>query len=77
MSMAAYDRQGVLCVGVVGSCRMQTVVVFRVAPGHTQEETVFAVSEYVESSCLYGKESMKHRLAGCCFQRQPTANDVS
>lgn len=62
MSMAAYDRKGVLCVGVVRSCRMPIVVVSRVAPCHAREESVFNVREYVKSS--YGRDSMKHRLAG-------------
>ena len=72
MSRAAYDREGVLCVGV-GSCRMPIVAVYRMAPYHTQGETMFSMRECVESSD--GEESMKDTLAGRCFQR--TANDVA
>ena len=47
--MAAYGRDGEVCVDVVvRSCRMPTVVMSRVAPFHAREGSVFNVREYVE-----------------------------
>jgi hypothetical protein len=68
--MAAYGGEGVLCVDVaVGCCRMPTVVLSRMAPCHSREESIFNVREYLLSSC--GGESMKHTLAVASSQRQP------
>lgn len=59
--MAAYDREGVLCVGVVGSRRMQIAVVSRMSPCQVREEAAFNMREYVKSRYLsYSKDSMKH-----------------
>ena len=45
MSMAAYDREGVLCVNAVGSFRMPIVAISRKAPYHTRQESVFSRRE--------------------------------
>jgi len=74
--MAAYGREGVLCVDVVvRCCRMPVVVVSRVALCHAREEAFFNMRRQYKSS--YGGESMKHTLAVASSQRQPTANDVA
>jgi predicted alpha/beta hydrolase family esterase len=70
--MAAYSRKCVLCVNAINSCRMPIAVIFRVAPRHVQEESVFNMREYVKSRCSYGGESMKHTLAVAS-----SANDVA
>ena len=76
MSMAAYDREGELCAGVVGACRMPIVVMSRTAPYQAGQGTVSSMPEHVKAGC--GKESTKDTRAGCCFQcPHPTANDVA
>ena len=77
MSMAAYDREGELCAGVVGACRMPIVVMSRAAPYQAREETLSSMREHVKSRC--GEEGTKDNTwAGCCFQcPHPTANDVA